>query len=169
MLGAIILGVILYLWQRTAANRELNRYRAEFVLSLCPVCLEGHVHLDEVVKQSLGVPRVSRSARCDNCRSVLRQVKPGEWRYSVDSYANPEFAEQYGKRNLTDADLLELSDKATAGRFELELEREQTLKSQMDLSWLEVNYDDAPVDPDGDGSAPSHADDEAQTSKEDEI
>ena len=111
---------------------------------------------------------MSRSARCDNCRSVLRQVKPGEWRYSVDSYANAEFAEQYGKRNLTDAELHDLSEKATAGRFELELEREQTLKSQMDLSWLEVDYDDSPTDTDGDGNAPSQAEDEAQTSEEDE-
>jgi SH3 domain-containing protein len=167
-LGVIILGAILYLWRRTAANRELDRYRAEFVLSLCPVCLEGHVQLDEVVKHSLGIPRVSRSARCDNCRSVLRQIKPGEWRYSVDSYANPDFAKQFGKRNLTDAELSELSEKATAGRFELELEREQTLKSQMDLSWLEVEYDDPPDDSDGDGSAPSRAEDEAQASEEDE-
>jgi hypothetical protein len=112
ILGAgTMAGGVLYLQARVSAARELRRYRDGFIFSVCPVCREGHIQMDEVVRVSLGVKRVKRTVRCDSCRSVLREVKPGSWRYSIDSYANPEMAERYSNRTLTDKDLAEFQDR----------------------------------------------------------
>jgi SH3 domain-containing protein len=148
--GIIAVGLLVaaggaYSVRRIVAQREVTRYRGGFPLTLCPVCLEGHVNVDEIVKVSLGIPRLTRWVRCNNCRSVLREVQPGRWRYAVDSYRNPEMAEKYKTHLLNLNDLNQLAEYATEERFKIEVDKEQTLKSELDLSWLDVDY--------GDGSA----------------
>ncbi len=144
--GVLLLVGGVYLWRRISSYSEIKRYQGGFPLTLCPVCLEGHVQLDQVAKTSLGIVRLTRSVRCNNCHSVLREIRPGVWRYSVDSYVNPEMAERYRTHRLKESDLKQLAEYATEARFKLEVEKEETLKSQLDLSWLDVSYDESPTD-----------------------
>jgi len=167
-LGAVVLLGGGYLARRITAQREVTRYRGGFPLTLCPVCLEGHVHVNEVVKTSLGIPRLTRSVRCDNCHSALREVQPGKWRYSVDAYRNPEMAERYGTRLLWEDDLKKLAEQATEERFDMELEKEQTLQSQIDLSWLDVSYDDPPDSEDETPSEDTGTGTASETDQDDE-
>jgi hypothetical protein len=106
-----VLGGVFYLQRRISASRELKRYQNGFVFSVCPVCREGHVQLDEVVRETLGIKQVKRTVRCNVCLSVLREVKPGAWRYTIDSYVNPDMAEQYAQKTLTDLELAEFQDR----------------------------------------------------------
>lgn len=102
----------LYSWRRLAGRHELRRYADGFLFDRCPVCREGQVHLEQVVRRSMGVPSVRRSVRCDSCHSVLREIKPGLWRYTVDGFVNPEMASRYNTRRLSEADLVELAHHA---------------------------------------------------------
>ncbi len=103
--AAFILAAGIYIWQRSAGRRELARYAGGFLLDACPTCQRGELHLDEQVKRPLGVLRVQRTVRCDTCRSVLRQVRPGVWRYTIDPLANPDLAERFSPRVFADAGL----------------------------------------------------------------
>lgn len=103
--GLLVALVGVYGWQRLAAGRELRRYVKGFPLEGCPVCQEGQLELDEVVRHVFGIPRVQRSVRCNVCRSVLRGLGPGQWRYTIDPYVNPALAEKYNGVELADADL----------------------------------------------------------------
>lgn len=89
--------------------REVHRYAKGFLLDTCPVCHEGHLNLEQVVKSSMGIPSVRRSVRCNTCRSVLREVRPGRWRYTIDPYVNPDMASRYDTRWLSRADLESLA------------------------------------------------------------
>lgn len=91
----------------------LDRYAAGFVLHSCPVCTEGKLEIEERPYRALGLPRVRRTARCDTCRSVLREVGRRRWRYSVDPHANPELFADYNNRVVSEASLLKLGSTAT--------------------------------------------------------
>ncbi len=86
-----------------------HRYHDGFILTRCPACGQGTLSLDERRYRTAGLPRVRRVARCDNCRSVLRQTRPGVWRYTVDSAANPGLAAQYDGRPISDRELIEIA------------------------------------------------------------
>lgn len=104
--GGVLLALILYLWRGARARRELRRYSEGFVLETCPVCRVGTLHIDRHVDYQLGVPSVRRIVRCDHCNSVVRQIRPGQWRYAVDPHANPQLAADHDDtRLMTDADL----------------------------------------------------------------
>ncbi|MBN1428624.1 MAG: hypothetical protein JXB07_09565 [Anaerolineae bacterium] len=103
--GTIVLGMVVYVWRRSSGMREIRRYAGGFPLDICPACHEGHLTLDEVVHYSMGVPIVRRSVRCDACRSMLRELRPGRWRYTVDPYANPALASRYKNRRLSRSDI----------------------------------------------------------------
>lgn len=103
--GVILLGVVAYMLRRSAGMRQVRRYAKGFPIDTCPACREGRLHLEEFVQRSMGIPSVRRSVRCDMCRSVLREVRPGKWRYTVDPYVNPEMASRYDTRWLAHADL----------------------------------------------------------------
>jgi hypothetical protein len=103
--GAILLGVIIYLWRRSAGMKEVRRYAHGFLFDTCPVCHEGRLQLDENVLYSMGIPTVRRSVRCSSCRSVLREIRPGRWRYTVDPFVNQAMALRYKTRWLSRADL----------------------------------------------------------------
>lgn len=136
VLGVLVIGGLVYFWQWSSGRNEVRRYQKGFVLSICPVCQEGHIHLDEVVRSTAGIPWVRRSARCDTCNSVLRELRPGLWRYSVDAYANPELAERFKSQRATTAELQELARhivlKTPARDFD-----EPTAES-LNLAWLEI-------------------------------
>jgi hypothetical protein len=115
--GLVLLGLIVYLWRRSAGVREVRRYAKGFLFDTCPACHEGHLHLDQLVQHSMGIPNVRRSVRCDTCRSVLREIRPGRWRYTVDPYVNPDMASRYDTRWLSRTDLELLARSAgAAGR-----------------------------------------------------
>jgi len=118
IIGALIgslalLGLILLYFQRRGeAKRELQRYEAGFPLEICSVCQVGKLTLEEKVKGAFGIPQVTRSVRCSNCRSLLREVEPGFWRYNIDPYVNPNLAYKYNTQQFSDAGLLELVEEA---------------------------------------------------------
>lgn len=97
------------------SRREMQRYARGFVLHFCPVCQRGDLHLEEV-RRPLAIPSVQRRVRCDVCRSVLRQVRPGVWRYTIDPMVNPEMAEAFSGQIFSDRELPGVYEKAR--RFE---------------------------------------------------
>lgn len=111
--GGILLVVVGYagvFWRGAAAA---DRYADGFVIDTCPVCEEGNLTVDTRVNRILGVPRVKRAVRCDNCRSVLREVGARRWRYAIDRLANPDLYRRYNGRVL-DESTLESLNKAEA-------------------------------------------------------
>ena len=90
-----------------AAN--LARYRDGFFLSICPVCEEGGLYMEEHRYRVLGIPRVRRVVRCEVCRSVLRHVGWQRWRYAVDGTANPTLYGEFNGRVLTEHRLVEIA------------------------------------------------------------
>jgi hypothetical protein len=111
--GGIILALLAaYGARRWSREQELKRYSGGFILNTCPVCQEGTLQLEENVQRSLGTPRVQRTVRCDFCRSVLREVRPGTWRYTIDPFVNPQLADAHNAQQFTDEDLLELAGQA---------------------------------------------------------
>jgi hypothetical protein len=87
---------------------QLDRYRDGFMLSTCPVCEQGHLHLEERRYRFLGIPRVRRVVRCDVCRSVLRQVGRQRWRYAVDGAENEAMYDELNGRVVSEDDLLDI-------------------------------------------------------------
>ena len=58
----------------------------------------------------LGIPRPRAIVRCDNCRSVLREVGNHRWRYAVDRAANPTLYSQFNGRVVTEETLKTLEE-----------------------------------------------------------
>jgi uncharacterized protein YraI len=107
--GVLLLGF--YGWRFAHGMNNLRRYKDGFVADWCPVCSTGRLHLDEHISRVLGVPRVYRTVRCDGCRSVLRETRPGEWRYAVDPVADEHFAAEYNGELLDDETFIELASR----------------------------------------------------------
>jgi uncharacterized protein YraI len=112
--GALLLAGVLYGWRWASGRREVQRYSAGFPLEICPTCQIGHLQLEEHVWHLLGIPVVRRAVQCDTCRSVLRQTRPGLWRYTIDPFANPYLAEEHNGCTLTDGGLPEFAERARA-------------------------------------------------------
>lgn len=113
-IGAVALAVFsaLYSQRRTQGRKELTRYVNGFPIENCPICRVGSLQLDEKVSDALGIPNIARAVRCNNCRSMLRELEPGVWRYTIDPYVNPQMAYKYNTQRFTDADLLMLVQEA---------------------------------------------------------
>jgi hypothetical protein len=116
MLGGAIGLAVLYAGLYVNQAAQLGRYREGFVLSMCPVCEEGELLLEERRYRLLGIPRVRRVVRCDTCRSVLRQVGRQRWRYAVDGVANPDLYDEFNGHVLTEDDLLDIASDRLPGR-----------------------------------------------------
>jgi len=101
--------MLLYLGVYAVQSAAVDRYREGFPLTLCPICQEGRLYLDERRDRVLGIPRIRRAVRCDHCRSVLRQVGPQRGRYAVDRAEHLAFYDQLNGRVLTEAQLYEIS------------------------------------------------------------
>lgn len=87
----------------------LDRYASGFPIRYCPVCEEGHLEIEEKTARWLWIPFVRRTVRCDNCRSVLREVGKRRWRYAVDRSVNEDFYRNLNNRILTEAQLLAIA------------------------------------------------------------
>jgi hypothetical protein len=106
----IVLGV--YGSRLLTARRKVRRYTGGFPLTECPVCQTGSLHLEEHITRVFGIPQVRRSVRCDVCRSLLREVEPGAWRYMIDPLVNPRLAEEQDQPLLHDDELLSFAARA---------------------------------------------------------
>lgn len=109
-LAALIIGV--YGWQRIARSREIKRYANGFILDICPVCQEGQLELEEHLRGPFSLRHIHRSVRCNVCRSVLRSVQPGKWRYTIDPFVNPRLAEDFNGEEFDDSGLIDFLHKA---------------------------------------------------------
>jgi uncharacterized protein YgiM (DUF1202 family) len=107
--GGLALAALAYLSLYMVQAANLGRYRDGFTLTICPVCEEGHLYLEERRYRILGIPRVRRVVRCDVCRSVLRQVGRQRWRYAVDGVENPDLYDTLNGYVLTEQRLMEIS------------------------------------------------------------
>lgn len=106
ILAALALVVYVIFYVRGSAS--VHRHEEGFVLNRCPVCGRGQLSVDTRVGRVLGVPRPSHTVRCNTCRSLLREVRPGRWRYAVDPIENPGMAERYNGKTLSEAELRRL-------------------------------------------------------------
>lgn len=109
--AALIL--LFYLWRLLSSRRELRRYMDGFELSGCPVCQSGDLALEEARTSLLGVVQVRRLVRCDNCRSVIREVNSGLWRYNIDPLVNPEMAAEYNGQEFAYSELVAFAKQAS--------------------------------------------------------
>jgi hypothetical protein len=105
----LALAALAYLSIYVVQAANLGRYREGFTLTICPVCEEGHLYLEERRYRILGIPRARRVVRCDVCRSVLRQVGWQRWRYAVDGVENPDLYDTLNGYVLTEQRLMEIS------------------------------------------------------------
>lgn len=103
--GAVALLVLGYAGAYVAQAANLARYQEGFLLTVCPICARGTLYLEDRRYRVLGIPRVRRVVRCDECRSVLRQVGRGRWRYAVDELENPAAYSALNNRVVTERDL----------------------------------------------------------------
>jgi hypothetical protein len=111
-----------YVWWLVGGRSELKRYADGFSLKTCSVCQTGRLHLVESERRLLGITRVLRIVRCDTCRSVLRQVKPGTWRYSIDPIVNPGLADSFNNKTFSDSALVQFAERARTFQAEIETE-----------------------------------------------
>lgn len=101
--------VILYALNGAA----IDRYATGFIMPICPVCEQGYLNIEERPYRVLGIPRVRRTVRCDNCRSVLREVGRRRWRYAVDPNANQTLYSELNNKTVSEAELLSFAPEAT--------------------------------------------------------
>jgi hypothetical protein len=106
--GGLALLAMAYVGVYAAQVASLGRPH-DFVLIACPVCEVGDLYLEERRYRVLGIPRARRVMRCDNCRSVLRSVGRGRWRYAIDGAENPVLYDAYNNAILTEDDLLSIA------------------------------------------------------------
>ncbi len=109
--GGIIatLAVGVYMLSYATSVAALERYADGFVIQHCPVCYDGELSLEERIYRLMGIPRVRRTVRCDNCRSVLREVGKQRWRYAVDPTANDDLYHALNNRTVREGQLLAIA------------------------------------------------------------
>lgn len=88
---------------------SVDRYTHGFVATECPVCHHGTLHLESKDQPILGIPRVRRTVKCTECRSVLREVGNRRWRYAVDRLANSSLYDYLNGKVLDDLAIQRLS------------------------------------------------------------
>ncbi len=88
---------------------SLDRYVGGFPVHHCPVCETGTLDVEERPYRVVGIARVRRTVRCDNCRSVLREVGKRRWRYAVDPAANEELYRSLNNRVLREDQLISIA------------------------------------------------------------
>jgi len=102
----VALVYIVFYWRGLAAA---GRYKRGIGIPTCPACNEGKLEVETRLGRFMGIPRPRHTVRCTNCRSILREMEPGRWRYAVDPLVNHALYRQYNSRELTDSDLAELA------------------------------------------------------------
>lgn len=113
ILGAVLaLLVFVYLVTFVRGLTSVSRYNDGFVIELCPVCERGELYVDQRQERLFGIPRARRTVRCDECRSILRELAPRRWRYAVDRAENDRLFTRYNGREITDTQLENLIGQA---------------------------------------------------------
>jgi hypothetical protein len=107
--GLLTLAVGGYMVSYAMNAAAVDRYARGFVINRCPVCEIGHLDLEERFNRILLIPRVKRTVRCDNCRSVLREVGKYKWRYAVDPAANPNLYQAMNNRIVHENELFDIA------------------------------------------------------------
>jgi hypothetical protein len=102
--------VIVYAGFYLRGASVVDRYRSGFVIETCPVCQQGHLHVEQRPTRFFGIPRVRRTVRCDNCRSILREMGNRRWRYAIDRMVNPVMHQRFNGLEFHDDDLQSLHD-----------------------------------------------------------
>lgn len=99
-----------YIMAYSLSSAGVDRYAEGFILADCPICQEGQLELEERPYHVLGIPRVRRTVRCDNCRSVLREVSKRQWRYAIDPSANVALYSEFNNQTIDEEELLDLAE-----------------------------------------------------------
>jgi hypothetical protein len=111
--GLAALGVYaIYFWRGLVA---LERYKDGFVITRCPVCLQGDLTVETRRERFIGVPRARRTVHCSHCRSMLREAGRGQWRYAVDPLDNPAFYNRLNGQVLDEDALILLAARPPGG------------------------------------------------------
>jgi hypothetical protein len=108
--GGVLLAVLIYSGFYLRGAVAADRYGVGFVIETCPVCQRGQLHAERHQSRLLGIPHVRHSVRCDECRSVLREVSAGQWRYAVDPLENAALYERFNGRIINDDTLRVLAE-----------------------------------------------------------
>ncbi len=98
-----------YIVMFATSQAAAERYANGFVIQYCPICYDGRLYIEERSYRVLGILRVRRTVRCDNCRSVLREVGKHRWRYAVDRTVSPEMYASLNNRPLREEQLIDLA------------------------------------------------------------
>jgi len=109
--GAALLLILIYAGLYYRGMVAAGRYDDGFIVQTCPVCGRGHLTMEARQGRVLGIPRVRRTVRCDECRSVLRETRSRRWRYAVDRVENPELYRRYNGREISETMLLRLANR----------------------------------------------------------
>lgn len=112
--GVGVLLVLVYIALYLRGIGVAERYSDGFVIEHCPVCQYGQLTVDTRQDRLLGIPRGRHTVRCDNCRSVLREVGTKRWRYAVDPLANPAMYERFNGRVVNEVALRAMSKQPIA-------------------------------------------------------
>lgn len=99
--GLLLLAALIYVALYLRGASRANTYASGFVIERCPVCARGTLYTETRQDRVLGIPRIHFTVRCNECRSVLREVGNNEWRYAVDPTENPELFERWNNRVVT--------------------------------------------------------------------
>lgn len=92
-----------------------DRYDAGFVIDRCPVC-GGELHVTINQKRIFGIARVRTTVRCQNCRSLLREVATRRWRYAVDHSYSLTLFHRFNGKVIDEATLIALGEDAPPPR-----------------------------------------------------
>lgn len=98
--GVIFLGIIAYLVAYLRGTASAKRYATGFIIDTCPICREGQLAVESRTERSLGIPNTRHLVKCNNCRSLLREIGGGRWRYAVDRSANPVLYDRLNNREV---------------------------------------------------------------------
>lgn len=98
--GVIFLGIVAYILAYLRGAAGAKRYAAGFIIETCPICREGQLSVESRTERSLGIPNTRHLVKCDHCRSLLREIGGGRWRYAVDRTANPVLYDRLNNREV---------------------------------------------------------------------
>ncbi len=112
--GALLVLVLAYVALYWRALVAADRFADGFIAENCPVCKQGHLHVEMRRDRLLGIARPRAIVRCDNCRSVLREVGNHRWRYAIDRTANPQLYNRLNGKVVSDELLRTLAGQTPA-------------------------------------------------------
>jgi len=108
--GVILLAIVAYLIAYLRGIGGAKRYANGFIIETCPICHEGHLTVESRTERNLGIPSTRHLVKCDNCRSLLREMGGGRWRYAVDRTVNPVLYDRLNNREIREDTLQRLLD-----------------------------------------------------------